>query len=986
MPGANTMTVDPIEPVSRPNRARFGILFLVIAVLFLLLVAYQIYVSKVAAQSAAMTVAKNLTLVLESKLTADFSAAERTVSAMVSEIEPDAMRPETANRYRSGITHRLKANVRNIPSASGLRYFDANGYRLYTNIDGEAPVNIADRPHFRQLKNDLANSTVFSEVTIGRLAGRVSIYVAKPVRDETGVFLGIASTAIDLTSIHEHFRSIEIGRDGVVTLRRLDNGASVVRFPGPVEVDNKPAPELPVRHALLKDDRGGTMDITSRIDGSRRIYGYRKIGAYPLFVAVGIADHDYLAEWRRNSGLLLAGSLLFLGTLGAVFSRLTAAESRRFKSEIKLRESENRFRHLTAISTDWYWEQDEDYRFTFISIDVDVRHGAAHEVVGKTRWEIPHVDTDPALMRTHDALLAARKPFKDLLIKRMGLDNTLHYARISGEPMFDQQGRFKGYRGVGRDVTERERAGEEIRRLALMVDTAPSAITVHGFDGRFIYANQRASELHGYSPEEFLALELRQLDVPGDARLIDARMQELRDRGEASFEVMHLRKDGTTLPMEVSVKLTTWAGKEALLSVASDITERKLAEAVRATLEAQLRESQKMEAIGTLAGGIARDFNNAVATILGNVELARADMSANPFALESLEEIRKAGSRARDLVQEILAFSRRQPTARKMTPLASVVDDSARLLRATLPARLTLEVQCDADVPAALADAIQIKQVLINLATNAMQAMRDGPGRIGIRLDTVMLDSALAAAHPALGAMHARRPGLTVRLAVSDDGPGMDAATLGRIFEPFFTTRQGDQATGLGLSVVHGIVQAHQGAIEVDSAPGKGTTFTLYLPTAEVRAGAAETAAAASPATTSAPGLAGGQRIAYIDDDESLVFLVQRLLERRGFRVSGYTNQREALAVIGAEPDRFDLVVSDYNMPGMSGLDVARAVRAIRADLPVAIASGFIDEALRAEAGAAGVRELIFKADAAEDVCEAFARLAQAVGAKSKSF
>ena len=406
----------------------------------------------------------------------------------------------------------------------------------------------------------------------------------------------------------------------------------------------------------------------------------------------------------------------------------------------------------------------------------------------------------------------------------------------------------------------------------------------------------------------------------------------------------------------------------------TDITERKRAEAAHAELEAQLRESQKMEAIGTLAGGIAHDFNNIIAAILGNAELARQDLRANPLVLESLEEIRKAGARARDLVQQILSFSRRQPTERKQTALAPIVEESVRLLRATLPARLTLDVHCEAEVPAVLADATQIEQVLINLATNAMQAMRGAPGRIGIRLDTVMLDTALADAHPALGAMHARHPGRTPRLAVTDDGPGMDAATLERIFEPFFTTKPVNEGTGLGLAVVHGIVKAHEGAIAVDSAPGKGTTFTLYLPAAGAQAGApASDQGAAAAAPPLRPG--GGRHILYLDDDESLVFLVQRLLERRGYRVSGYIDQGEALAALRADAHLFDLVVSDYNMPGMSGLDVARAVRTIRADLPVAVASGFIDEALRAQAGAAGVRELIFKASTVDDFCAVVQRL-----------
>ena len=458
-------------------------------------------------------------------------------------------------------------------------------------------------------------------------------------------------------------------------------------------------------------------------------------------------------------------------------------------------------------------------------------------------------------------------------------------------------------------------------------------------------------------------------------------------REDHEFEYRFIAQDGRAVWMADIVKVVAVDGKpRRLRGLMVDITGRKQAEATRASLEAQLRESQKMQAIGTLAGGIAHDFNNILATILGNTELARQDLGNNPGALESLEEIRKAGSRARDLVQQILSFSRRQPTERKLTALCTVVEDCVRLLRATMPARLTLTLHCDAEVPPVLADVTQIQQLLINLVNNATQAMPEGPGHIGVRVDTAMLDTALAHTHPALRALHDKHAGRTVRLVVSDDGPGMEAATLERIFEPFSTTRAVDEGTGLGLSVVHGIVKAHEGAITVQSQPGKGTTFTLYLPAAEVRADAPHPGeSTAAPATGPASNAAGGQHILYIDDDESLVFLVQRLLERRGYRISGYTDQREALDALDADPASFDLVVTDYNMPGMSGLDVAREVRKVRADLPVAVASGFIDETLRAQADGAGVRELIFKANAIEEFCDAFVRLAQSVGEVSRT-
>ena len=265
-----------------------------------------------------------------------------------------------------------------------------------------------------------------------------------------------------------------------------------------------------------------------------------------------------------------------------------------------------------------------------------------------------------------------------------------------------------------------------------------------------------------------------------------------------------------------------------------------------------------------------------------------------------------------------------------------------------------------------------------------MQATRGAPGHIAFRLDSLLPDAALVGAHPELRALHAKQPGRMVRLAVSDDGPGMDAAVMARSFEPFFTTKPVGEGTGLGLSVVHGIVRNHESAIVVTSAPGRGATFTIYLPIAGVPM-APLPAATRSENTDQPPPLEGGPRVLFLDDDESLVSLVKRLLERRGFVVDAFGNQRDALDALRAAPAAYDLVLTDYNMPGMSGLDVARAVRGIRTDLPVAVASGFIDETLRAQAEGAGVREIIFKASAVGEFCEVVSRLAQSVVSKDMS-
>jgi PAS domain S-box-containing protein len=408
-----------------------------------------------------------------------------------------------------------------------------------------------------------------------------------------------------------------------------------------------------------------------------------------------------------------------------------------------------------------------------------------------------------------------------------------------------------------------------------------------------------------------------------------------------------------------------------------DITEQKRTEAVTASLEAQLRESQKMEAIGTLAGGIAHDFNNILTAILGNVEVARQEFSdRSAVAQRCLDDIQNAGSRARDLVQQILSFSRRQPTDRKLIRLGPVVEEAERLLRATLPSRITLNVYCDPMTPRVIADSTQIEQVLLNLATNAMQAMKGERGTITITLDSLVLGESLTEAHAGLRRIQ-QSSERAVRLIVKDNGPGMDSATLQRIFEPFFTTKPVDEGTGLGLSVVHGIVEGHDGVITVESHSGRGAVFTIYFSAVSVD----DKTSTTEPCTVPPREKTGDEtalNILYLDDDNSVLLLVKRLLERQGHKVTCFVDPREAIAALQKAPEKFNIVVTDYNMPGMQGLDVAREIHRIRPKLPVAVTSGFIDEELRAGAARNGVCELVAKPFAIKELYAVVQRMAQA--------
>ena len=534
---------------------------------------------------------------------------------------------------------------------------------------------------------------------------------------------------------------------------------------------------------------------------------------------------------------------------------------------------------------------------------------------------------------------------------------------------------------------ELEMQNEELRRAQLeleaerakyfdLYDLAPVGYCSVSRSGLILEANLTAAKLLGVARNMLFKRLISRFIVKEDQDIYYLMWKQLFETGAPqACELRMLKPDGTPIWVHLAATVARdAAGAPVLRVVLRDITERKQAEVAHNLLEARFHESQKMEALGTFAGGVAHDFNNALAMIIGNVELARQDVGSGHAALVSLEEIGRAGRRAKDLVQQILAFGRREKLERKATSLALVVVESARLVRATLPAIVSLSVVCEADTPAVLADATQIKQILLNLCSNALHAVQDQvrPGKIEIRLCAYGL--AQGAARVEL------RPGRYACLTVRDNGKGMDEATRSRIFEPFFTTKASGKGTGLGLSVVHGIVRAHEACMEVESTPGNGSEFRIYFPAVE-----ALVPDIIAPTAHTAPFHGTGKHVLYVDDEEAIIFLMKRLLERQGYRFSGFTDPREALAAARANPDDFDLAVTDYNMPGLSGLDVAHALKEIRADLPVVLASGYITEELRAHAPAAGVRELIYKPDTVEELCAAVARMAQTVGKKPKS-
>jgi signal transduction histidine kinase/ActR/RegA family two-component response regulator len=412
------------------------------------------------------------------------------------------------------------------------------------------------------------------------------------------------------------------------------------------------------------------------------------------------------------------------------------------------------------------------------------------------------------------------------------------------------------------------------------------------------------------------------------------------------------RANGEEFTAEASISRIDLGGRVLYALQLRDLSPRLAAEEERRALELQLRQSQKMEALGTLAGGIAHDFNNIVAAILGNAALAAAHLEQPDSARPFVAEISKAGLRARDVVQRIMAFSRKQAAVFSCQPLQPLVEEGVQLLRAMLPSGIEVVHDMPDEPMLVRADATQISQVLMNLGTNAWQALGSQPGRIVVTLD---------------------RDGDLARLSVSDSGCGMDEGTMQRIFEPFFTTKAKGEGTGLGLPVVHGIVHAHGGHIGVHSRKGEGTTFVIRLPLIAEAEAAAPTQEAACQAA--APLAGQGRHVVYLDDYPAMVFMMKATLEVLGYRVTGFEDATVALAYLDQHAGDVDLLVTDYNMPRHSGLELAERVRDLRPELPVILASGYITDELRREAAAIGVHHLFDKPRGIEDLCGLIGRV-----------
>ncbi|OPY83381.1 MAG: Blue-light-activated protein [Syntrophorhabdus sp. PtaU1.Bin153] len=552
-------------------------------------------------------------------------------------------------------------------------------------------------------------------------------------------------------------------------------------------------------------------------------------------------------------------------------------------------------------------------------------------------------------------------------------DGQVRWVSAMGTGTYDKLGHPTHMAGICIDITDRKQMEEELRRsrdeferrvqertaelresediarrrlmeIEAYYNVAPIGLCILDRDLRYVRINERLAEMNGMPAEDHLGRTVRQM-VPAIGDKAEELARTIIESGEPITDIEVTGRHTANTGVEWTHRSHWFPVKEATGQVigigviVEDITQQIM-------LEAQLRQAQKMEALGTLAGGIAHDFNNILAAIIGFAELAQDEVYEESRAGRRLERVRTAALRGRDIVQQLLTFSRKTEQEKESLRLSAIVSESVNLLRASIPATISIRFFVKSESGFIYGKPIQIQQVLVNLCTNAAYAMREKGGILEIELSDYSV-------RPLSGHSEGIEPGPYMRLVVRDTGGGIPSDIREKIFDPFFTTKPSGEGTGLGLSVVYGIVHHHGGQITVESEPGKGTTFIVLLPRVEEKS--AEIGIPLEDACT------GKERILFVDDEEMIREMGQEILEQLGYTVISTTSSREALSLVENDPSRFDLVITDQTMPGMTGLDLARKILLLRPNLPIILVTGFSHLVSQESVRATGIRAMALK-------------------------